>query len=699
MRTTPVRRPWAARPARLRAVAAALSAALLATAALLALPVQRAAAADLSGFDPGYIISDQNMYDSGSMSVADVQRFLDARGSTCRTASDGTPCLKAVRVDTTARAADTRCPGGYPAATRQSAAEIIVGVARACGINPRVLLVMLQKEQSLVTRTTATATAYRAAMGFGCPDGAPCDERYYGLFNQVFQASWQLRSYAVARMTWHFRPGAENTVRFHPDAACGSAKVFIRNQATASLYNYTPYQPNAAALAAGYGRGDACSAYGNRNFWNYYADWFGAPNGAAPVGVVEAGTATNTTLTVQGWALDPDSSDPVRVRVDVDGVPAHVTADLPRPDIAAAYGRGDRHGFTHTRPASPGPHTVCTHALASDPGPSAPLGCRTVVVPDRAPVGAVDGVSATETTVTVSGWSVDPDTTSPTDVHVYVDGVGTRLVADLPRPDVAAALGLGERHGFSHTATVTPGRHEVCVYGINTVAGPHTLLGCRTVVAQPSQREPFGVVEALTVTNTGVTVSGWTVDPDTTAPTDVHVYVDGRGTRIVADQPRPDVARAFSLGDRHGFSYSQNLTPGRHEVCVYAINTGPGAHTYLRCASIVVPDAAPIGAIDQVSVLKWWVTMSGWTLDPDTTAPIQAHVYVAGRGTALTADVSRPDVAAAFGRGDRHGFTVTVTAPPGTHDVCLYGIGSVPGGANSLIGCRTVTVTEVAPPA
>ena len=34
-----------------------------------------------------------------------------------------------------------------------------------------------------------------------------------------------------------------------------------------SLYNYTPYQPNAAALAAYPGTGDSCSAYGNRNFF------------------------------------------------------------------------------------------------------------------------------------------------------------------------------------------------------------------------------------------------------------------------------------------------------------------------------------------------------------------------------------------------------------------------------------------------
>ena len=67
-----------------------------------------------------------------------------------------------------------------------------------------------------------------------------------------------------------------NNVRYNPNASCGSSPVYIANQATAGLYNYTPYQPNAAALAAGAGSGDYCSAYGNRNFWIYFTNWFGS---------------------------------------------------------------------------------------------------------------------------------------------------------------------------------------------------------------------------------------------------------------------------------------------------------------------------------------------------------------------------------------------------------------------------------------
>ena len=52
--------------------------------------------------------------------------------------------------------------------------------------------------------------------------------------------------------------------------------MYIRNQATAALYIYTPYRPNQGALNNLYGTGDSCSSYGNRNFWRMFTDWFGS---------------------------------------------------------------------------------------------------------------------------------------------------------------------------------------------------------------------------------------------------------------------------------------------------------------------------------------------------------------------------------------------------------------------------------------
>ncbi|SDC05991.1 Uncharacterized conserved protein, contains LGFP repeats [Geodermatophilus telluris] len=242
-------------------------------------------AADLSQFRAGDIISDAIFFDGWSMPVPDVQRFLDQKGAACRTGTDGTPCLRVYRQDTPDRAADAFC-GFYDGQAQETAAAIIGKVGQACGINPRVLLVTLQKEQSLVTNSGGSnlyARRYREAMGFACPDTAPCNPAYNGFFNQVYSAAHRFKEYAARPINYF--PGRWNTVLYNPNRDCGSSSVFIYNQATAGLYTYTPYQPNAAALRAGYGTGDACSTYGNRNFFSYYTDWFGSTHepGAAAI--------------------------------------------------------------------------------------------------------------------------------------------------------------------------------------------------------------------------------------------------------------------------------------------------------------------------------------------------------------------------------------------------------------------------------
>ncbi|WP_129338193.1 hypothetical protein [Cellulomonas endophytica] len=233
-----------------------------------------AAAADARDFDPGSIISDSVFYDPGTMSAGQIQTFLDARGSSC---VDGErPCLKRYTEDTPSRPAEAGLCAGYAGAAGESAATIVARVADSCGVNPRVLLVLLEKEQSLVTRTRPTLYAYQRATGFGCPDTAPCDAEYFGFSNQVYRAARQYKVYASRPTRYAYQAGRTNTIGYHPNAVCGSAQVTIRNQATAGLYIYTPYVPNAAAMANLYGSGDSCSAYGNRNFWRIFTDWFGS---------------------------------------------------------------------------------------------------------------------------------------------------------------------------------------------------------------------------------------------------------------------------------------------------------------------------------------------------------------------------------------------------------------------------------------
>jgi hypothetical protein len=240
---------------------------------------QPAVAASGADFDPGDIISDGVFYDSSTMTGAQVQSFLSARVSTCRS---GYTCLKDYRQNTSAQPARSEGCAAMGGTTNESAASIIARVAKACGINPRVLIVLLEKEQGLVSDTWPVARQYRSATGYGCPDTADCDANYYGFFNQVYHAAWQFKKYR-ARPDRAYAAGRWNTIQWHPNAACGSSSVYIRNQATAGLYLYTPYRPNAAALANLYGTGDGCSSYGNRNFWRIFTDWFSSTHGTEPV--------------------------------------------------------------------------------------------------------------------------------------------------------------------------------------------------------------------------------------------------------------------------------------------------------------------------------------------------------------------------------------------------------------------------------
>jgi cell wall-associated NlpC family hydrolase len=80
------------------------------------------------------------------------------------------------------------------------------------------------------------------------------------------------------------------------ETGCGSAPVTVQNRATATLYTYTPYQPNAASLAAYPGEGDACSSYGNRNFFRMFTEYFGGTGGGKPTAVAVSANGPSVTI-------------------------------------------------------------------------------------------------------------------------------------------------------------------------------------------------------------------------------------------------------------------------------------------------------------------------------------------------------------------------------------------------------------------
>ncbi|WP_157970783.1 C40 family peptidase [Nakamurella deserti] len=233
-----------------------------------------------TAFDPGFIVSDEVFYDTQAMTAEQIQAFLDAQGAAC----EGPSCVKNLRVTTPDLPADRYC-AAYTGGTDELASAVLARASVACGINPQVMLVTLQKESALVTRTSPTPASYNAAWGWHCPDTGPggtanCDPAHAGFFNQLYGMAKQWSRYKVDPDKYHYQAGETANILWNvAETGCGGSDVTIRNTATASLYNYTPYQPNAAALASYPGVGDRCSAYGNRNFFFLFQKYFGVTGG------------------------------------------------------------------------------------------------------------------------------------------------------------------------------------------------------------------------------------------------------------------------------------------------------------------------------------------------------------------------------------------------------------------------------------
>jgi len=237
----------------------------------------------LAGWNAGRIIDDSIFTNTNTMNPSQIQAFLNSKVPVCDTygtqPSEYGGGTRAQWGQAKYGQSTFTCLKDYSENGRSSA-QIIYDTAQKYQINPQVLIVLLQKEQSLVTDTWPLNVQYRTATGYGCPDTAPCDSQYYGLTNQLDWAGKMFRAILNNSPTW-YTPYVlgNNFIRYSPDGNCGGSTVYIQNRATQALYNYTPYQPNQATLNAGWGTA-SCGAYGNRNFFLYFTSWFGATTGS-----------------------------------------------------------------------------------------------------------------------------------------------------------------------------------------------------------------------------------------------------------------------------------------------------------------------------------------------------------------------------------------------------------------------------------
>ena len=188
-------------------------------------------------FNPQFIISDEEMQSTANWTHTDIQRFLQDRGSYLATL---------VAED--------------PDGLFKSAAEIIYNTAVKYQINPKSLLVTLQKEQSLVTDDTPTQKQLDWATGYGVCDSCNLNSdsllKYKGFGKQVDNAGGLIR--------WYYNNTDKSFVKKKDQNTTIDNQIIVpQSWATAFLYTYTPH------------------IHGNKNFWRIWNTWFSQiyPNG------------------------------------------------------------------------------------------------------------------------------------------------------------------------------------------------------------------------------------------------------------------------------------------------------------------------------------------------------------------------------------------------------------------------------------
>lgn len=187
-----------------------------------------------AALDWNFLLGDADLSNGNALSAAGVSDFLHSKGGGLVSATFATPI------------------------GTQTAADIIYSIGATYNISQKFLLVLLQKEQSLVTTVTPSQRAYDWATGFAVCDSCSTDDpslqRYRGFYNQVNEAANRISNGYLADL--HSRgytvsgwgPGITKSI--------DGVEVTPANNATAALYTYTPH------------------LQGNANFVRLWQLWF-----------------------------------------------------------------------------------------------------------------------------------------------------------------------------------------------------------------------------------------------------------------------------------------------------------------------------------------------------------------------------------------------------------------------------------------
>ncbi len=247
------------------------------------------------GFDPNSIISDVEMLAWNSLSLSEIQNFLSQKNSylaTYQTMNAYGSLKTAAEIIYEAAALNYDCKDAN-LSEETTEIERQAKCKRITTISPKFLIVLIQKESSLIEDSNPSQQRLDYATGYGCFDGQACNPRWQGFGRQINSAALQFLAYMQYPSRYPYKAGQLYT--FNNSRGTISTDPLLvapANQATASLYNYTPHVFN-----------------GNYNVWRLYKRYF-------PEGSVEliAKYPNGSLLQVKGepgvWLIENNQKRP-----------------------------------------------------------------------------------------------------------------------------------------------------------------------------------------------------------------------------------------------------------------------------------------------------------------------------------------------------------------------------------------------------
>jgi hypothetical protein len=212
-------------------------------------------------FNPNKILEDSEILNYNTMGLADIQTFLQNKGSflsnyTTANTNGDLKTAAAIIYDATHNNYDC---DSVTLSDQPTEAEKKLKCQAITTVNPKLILMLMQKEASLIEDGAPPQNHLDWATGYGCPDSWVCNPYYKGFGKQINSAALQFLAYMNEPDNYPFHVGQTyiakdkysilkspgraitdgdyNSIMNSPDLVT----VVPQNLATAALYSYTPH--------------------------------------------------------------------------------------------------------------------------------------------------------------------------------------------------------------------------------------------------------------------------------------------------------------------------------------------------------------------------------------------------------------------------------------------------------------------------